>query len=156
MSRSPTTASLLAVTNLLASYAALVDAGDFVALGQLFAHASVSFADPVGGDDLVLGGADAVQRAYEVTTRRYEDSTPRTRHLVSNPIVSIDEDAGTADRHSCVTVLQQTALGRLEAIWTIRYDNRFERVDGRWRFSSRRGHSHIAGDVSQHLFGGLR
>jgi hypothetical protein len=90
----------------------------------------------------------------------YPDGTPRTKHVVTNPIVDVDEDAGTATCRwghlplagDYYTVLQQTDHFPLQVVVTGRYADRFERVDGRWRFSYR-DYTKIdqVGDVSHHL-----
>ena len=80
--------------------------------------------------------------------------------MTTNPIIEIDEDAGTA---SCgwghlplagdyYTVLQQTDELPLQTIVTGRYHDRFERVGGQWRFSYRDlTLIDTVGDVSHHL-----
>ena len=80
--------------------------------------------------------------------------TPRTRHVVTNPIIEVDEAAGTATCRSCYTVLQQTETLPLQVIAAGRYLDTFARVDGQWRFASR-DYSlfDMPGDLSQHLSG---
>ena len=82
----------------------------------------------------------------------YPDGTPRTKHVVTNPIIEVDDDATTATCRSYYTVLQQTDGFPLQVIVTGRYHDRFERFDGRWRFAYR-DYSLIdaVGDVSHHL-----
>jgi hypothetical protein len=72
--------------------------------------------------------------------------------FVTNPIIEVDDAAGTATCRSYYTVLQHTDDLPLQVIVTGRYDDRFERVDGRWRFAYR-DYSLIdaTGDVSHHL-----
>jgi hypothetical protein len=48
-------------------------------------------------------------------------------------------------------VLQQTANLSLQPIISGRYHDRFERVDGVWRFTHRHIISELVGDLSQHL-----
>jgi hypothetical protein len=81
----------------------------------------------------------------------YEDGTPRTKHLVTNIIVEVDEEAGTAAARSYVTALQALPDLPLQPIVSGRYHDRFERRDGRWRFVERRVHIDLVGDVSCHL-----
>jgi hypothetical protein len=50
-----------------------------------------------------------------------------------------------------ITVFQRTDDLPLQPVWTNRYEDRFRRVDGVWRFTHRRGFDHLPGDVSQHL-----
>jgi hypothetical protein len=72
--------------------------------------------------------------------------------VTTNPILEIDEDAGTANCRSYYTVLQQTDEFPLQTIVTGRYHDCFERVDGQWRFSYRDlTLIDMVGDVSHHL-----
>lgn len=136
------------ITNLLYTYASLVDAGDFEGIGRLFAHCAVS--DASGRLD--VRGAGKVARLYETTTRRYpETGTPRTAHLVTNPVVEVDEAAGAARCRSRYTVLQQTPSLPLQPIIAGRYESTFERVDGAWRFATHRFSIDLVGDLGQHL-----
>jgi hypothetical protein len=136
------------ITNLLYLYAERVDAGDFEGVGELFADAVLT----AEGTDLEVRGAEATTRHYESTTRRYpQTGTPLSKHVVTNPILEIDEDAGRAEARSCYTVYQCTDRLPLQVIVTGRYHDTFERVEGRWRFASRCFHVDQVGDLSQHL-----
>ena len=77
-------ADRLAITELLYRYAELIDAGDFDGVGQLLSR----------GTFAGVSGADAIAKLFAMTTRRYPDhgNTPRTRHLVLNPIVEISAE----------------------------------------------------------------
>lgn len=140
------TASYIEVMNLVHSYPDRIDSGDFAGVGELFADGVIEM-----GDERVAG-KDEVQAYFERWTRRYaDDGTPHTRHCVTNPIVHIDEAAGTATVRYYMTVLQRTDAFPLQPVWANRYEDRLERVDGRWRFAHRRGFAHLPGDVSHHL-----
>ncbi len=73
------------------------------------------------------------------------------RDVISNLILEIDAAAGSAEARSHFTVHQQTEELRLQVIITGRYRDRIERVDGRWRFTSRCFFVDQIGDLSQHL-----
>jgi SnoaL-like domain len=101
-----TIADKLAVTELLYRYAELIDAGDFDGVGQLLARATFagtrSRRSRAAGDiQPGTSGAEAIAKLFAMTTRRYPDhgNTPRTRHLVLNPIVDIDNRTATAPVH---------------------------------------------------------
>ena len=81
----------------------------------------------------------------------YPCGTPRTRPLISNPIVEIDESAGTASARSCYTVFQATEQLPLQAIASGRYLDRFARIDGQWCFTERQYRLDLPGDLSRHL-----
>ena len=143
------TSSEVAITNLLYRYAEMVDGGRFEELAdELFAHAEFVVAPPPARR---LDGR-AMARLMAATTIRYEDGTPRTKHVISNPIVEVDEGAGTAACRSYYTVLQQTGGIRLQPIVAGRYHDRFRRIDGEWRFTERDYTlMDLVGDVSRHL-----
>jgi hypothetical protein len=138
----------IAVANLVYTYAERIDLGDFAGVAELFEHAEITAV----GNDEHHAGTDAAQKLYEKTTRRYDDNgTPHTKHVTTNLILEIDEEAGTGTCRSYFTVLQQTANLSLQPIISGRYHDRFERVDGAWRFTHRHIISELIGDLSQHL-----
>lgn len=67
----------------------------------------------------------------------YPCGTPRTKHVVTNPIIEIDEKANEATSRSYYTVLQATEGIPLQVIAAGRYHDRFTRIDGRWYFTYR-------------------
>lgn len=136
-----------AIANLVYEYARLIDMGDFDGVGQLFANATM---DQGTGD--LLKGAQAVTDAYVRFTRRYpDDGTPKTRHVTTNLIINVDEDAGTATCHSYVVVFQRMDDFPLQPVWSNRYEDEFRRTDSGWEFAHRRMVDHMPGDTSRHL-----
>jgi 3-phenylpropionate/cinnamic acid dioxygenase small subunit len=133
--------------SLLAEYAELIDAGDFEAVGGLFADAAITDAD---GSTIAIG-ADQVATLYRVTTRRFGDGTPKTKHVSSNAIVEESDDGSEATVRSYFVVFQQVDDGPLQPIAAGRYRDRVALVDGRWRFRERRMLPQMFGDVSNHL-----
>ena len=82
----------------------------------------------------------------------YDDGTPRTKHVTTNPIVEVDEALGTATCRSYYTVLQQIGDGPLQPVVAGRYHDRFERVADEWRFSERDySLMDLTGEISGHL-----
>jgi 3-phenylpropionate/cinnamic acid dioxygenase small subunit len=136
-----------AITNLLYRYAELMDAGQLEEVAAMFSHARVT----LGGGKVVEGAAPMLEQ-WRAFVRIHPCGTPRTRHVISNPIVEIDEAAGTASCRSVYTVFQQTPELPLQAIASGRYHDTFERVGGVWRFATR-DYSMLdyIGDLSQHL-----
>jgi hypothetical protein len=135
-----------AVTNLLFRYAELIDGGDYEGIGELLADCVVT-AD--GGS---WSGAAEITAMYHEFTRKHHDGTPRTKHVITNPIIEFDPD--NDDRARCrsyFTVLMNTATLPLQPIVAGRYRDEFERVDGVWRYSRRQMIVEFVGDVSQHL-----
>jgi len=135
------------IERLLYEYAARIDAGDFAAVGALFADGEIR----VGDAGPSFRGAEAVRRLYDATVRLYPDGTPRTKHVTSNVIVDVDEAAGTATARSYFTVFQRLDDFPLQAIVAGRYGDTFGRSDGRWSFRIRRMFVDLQGDLSRHL-----
>lgn len=140
--------SAFAITQLLYRYAEAIDAGDLAGAAGLFAHARITLAQGYETDS--AGLLDVWRQRVKI----HPCGTPRTRHLVTNPIIELDEDAGAASCRSCYAVLQQTETLPLQVIASGRYLDTFERVDGAWRFASRDySQFDMKGDLSQHLRG---
>ncbi|MGZ6778979.1 MAG: nuclear transport factor 2 family protein [Mycobacterium sp.] len=140
----------LAVTELLYRYAELIDAGDFDGVGRLLARST--FGGPASGS---VSGADNIAKLFAMTTRRYPDhrNTPRTRHLVLNPVVELNGD-GTASTRSTFCVVQDTETVPIQPIVVGRYYDTFGHdpdVPGGWYFTERKVEIQMIGDVSAHL-----
>jgi 3-phenylpropionate/cinnamic acid dioxygenase small subunit len=133
------------IENLIAAYAELVDGGDFAGLGDLLADAVFT------GSGLPVSGKETIQAMFQDTLIVYADGTPRTKHVTSNIAIEADEEAGTAVSRSYFTVLQALPDLLLQPIAAGRYHDRFERHGGQWRFTQRRVHVDLVGDVSRHL-----
>lgn len=124
-----------------------LDAGDFRALGELFAQADLRV-----GEDLVASrDPEAVTRLWERYVRLYTGDTPRTHHMITNLLID-DEGPGRARAHSSVLVLQSVPGFPLQPLTAGDYLDRFARdADGRWHFTERRIGNHLFGDMSHHL-----
>jgi len=134
-----------AIRTLLFAYAERIDAGDLDGVAALFEHAtwrSHARSEP-------LRGTAAVRRAYDGVM--LHDDTPRTKHVITNVVVEVDEAAGRATARSYFTVFQALPDLPLQAIICGRYHDAFERVDGRWRFADRLILTDLLGDLSRHL-----
>ena len=145
MSPAEEESSYRAIESLIATYAELVDDGDFAAVGRLLADAT--FAGGAGS----VSGRDAIEKMLTDNVIVYDDGTPRTKHVTTNLDIEVDEAAGTAVSRSYFTALQALPGLALQPIVSGRYHDRFERRDGRWRFAERRVRTDLVGDVSRHL-----
>ena len=123
------------IENLLYRYAELIDAGDYEGIGELFAHGSHRRRRRARRWP---PGAEAVAKLYYTTTRKYDDGTPKTQHILTNPLVEFGPDGTTATCRSRFTVLQQTDVLPLQAIISGAYVDSFELVDGTWRYTEKR------------------
>lgn len=135
-----------AITELLYRYAELIDAGDFDGVGHLLARATFG-----GTASPATSGAENIAKLFASSTRRYpgHGNTPRTRHLVLNPIVEID--GGQATARSTFVVVQATETVALQPIVVGRYFDAFARDDQGWHFTRRTVDVEMVGDVSAHL-----
>jgi 3-phenylpropionate/cinnamic acid dioxygenase small subunit len=140
----------LAITELLYRYAELIDRGDFDGVGALLSRATFGGTGPQG-----VSGAENIAKLFAMTTRRYPDhgNTPRTRHLVLNPIVEISAQR-TATARSTFCVVQNTDTVPLQPIVVGRYFDAFScdrHVPVGWYFTERKVEVEMIGDVSAHL-----
>lgn len=133
------------IENLIATYAELVDNGDFGGLGALLADATFT------GSGSPVSGAAAIEQMFRDMWIVYADGTPRTKHITTNVIIDADEGAGAATGRSYVTVFQARPGLTLQAIMSGRYQDRFQRRDGHWRFTERQVRVDLTGDLSGHL-----
>lgn len=136
-----------AITELMYRYTEYIDAADFDAIGVLFAQGRLTTKDVPGSVD----GAEAVANLYRSTNKVHDNGTLRTRHLCVNPIVDIDEASDRASARSSFVVFQATGDLPLQPIVAGRYRDRFERVEGVWRFAEREMNVEQVGDVHEHL-----
>jgi 3-phenylpropionate/cinnamic acid dioxygenase small subunit len=133
------------IANLVFRYAELVDAGDFDAVGELFARGAYG-----------LPGALVEGRAIGEVMRRsciLHDGAMRTKHVTSNLIIELPDDAatGVASCRSYFTVMQATDTLPLQPIITGRYADTFTNDESGWYFTQRLITMEQIGDVSQHL-----
>jgi len=133
------------ITNLLYRYAECLDRGDLAGAASLFEYARIK----TGDSETDAAGILAV---WKNVVQIYPCGTPRTQHVVSNPILDIDEAAGKATCRSYYTVFQSPEKLLLQPIAAGRYHDEFECVDGQWRFTYR-DYSlfDYPGDISRHL-----
>lgn len=118
------------IANLLYRYAELFDSGDLEATARLFRHARLKVIDreELLDEQQLL----ALWRRFVVI---YPCGTPRTKHVVTNPIIEVDAEHATA--RSYYTVYQATEGFPLQAVAAGRYHDEFECVAGAWRFRFR-------------------
>jgi hypothetical protein len=145
------------IRNLIHRYSEAVDQGRFEVLDELFADATVRMATGSGSPGPGIDGG-SVSAVFGGGIILYADGTPRTRHLVTNTIIEVDESAGRATARSYNTTLQQVPGRGIEIIATARYEDSFACVAGSWRFSERvirhtsldGVHRDFVGDMSRH------
>jgi 3-phenylpropionate/cinnamic acid dioxygenase small subunit len=121
------------IENLLATYAELVDDGDFAGVGALLANAVfIGRSGPVSG-------AEAIQKMLEDGAAAHANGTaPITRHMITNLVIEVDEEAGTASARSYFAVLRALPGESPVIVASGRYRDRFHRYGGEWRFTEHR------------------
>ena len=137
-----------AIEHIVYGYADRVDAGDFAGVAALFSHAKYKGGGP---EDPGVDGAAPVQKIFETMVRRYDDGTPRTKHVTTNLVIDVDGGAGTATARSYYTVFQQVDDTALQPIIAGRYHDQFAVLDGAWRLVERVIFCDLIGDLSRHL-----
>ena len=142
------------IRDLLFAYCWHMDRGEFDALGALFAHATVG--DGTAADAPSLAGAGAIAALYRDRCILYPDGTPRTKHVCMNAIVDIHPDCETPPQRSWIPAEPRRSDYPLQPLVGGRYHDRFERMDGRWRFVERRFFVDLVGDTSRHQREALR
>ncbi|TAM33566.1 MAG: nuclear transport factor 2 family protein [Rhodanobacter sp.] len=138
--------SIVEIYNLLYRYVDAIDTARFDDAAMLFDHGAVV----AGGKR--IEGRQAIAALWRSWVRLYPDGMPHTRHLVTNPLVELDNDGARARCHSQWTLLQATTAFPLQVVATGRYDDRFIRVDGHWHFAERIYLGvDLVGDTSAHM-----
>jgi 3-phenylpropionate/cinnamic acid dioxygenase small subunit len=117
------------IENLISSYAFLNDDADIAGLGELLADAVCIL------DETTARGREEIERFARGVIQVNEDGTSQTRHNITNLIIEVDDEAGTATAQAYWTVLQSVQGLPQQPVLAGRYRNRFERHDGNWRFT---------------------
>jgi len=138
-----------AISALMFRYAECVDQADFDGLAALFAHGTMRSTSARDSESGMTGAQ--VARFYAATNKVHGDGTLRTRHQTTNALIEIDEASDSATAKSYYVVLQATPNLPFQPIVGGRYEDRFERVDGQWRFADRIVRVDQIGDMSEHL-----
>jgi ketosteroid isomerase-like protein len=137
-----------AITKLIYTYADRIDAGDFDGVADVFAHATLTFE---GFGDAV-SGREAIAALYGRTTRRYENGTPRTKHVMTNVMVDVADDGETASSRSYFTVLQAVpGAFALQPVIAGRYRHTYTSIDGRWEVATMHITIDLVGDLGHHM-----
>lgn len=120
------------ITNLLYRYAELMDHGDLEAAAALFNNACIKVQNSA-----TLLNACELLALWKQHVLIYPCGTPRTKHLITNPIIEFDDSGLRAACRSYYTVYQATEDFPLQLIASGRYHDEFEQKDGVWHFSFR-------------------
>ncbi|MFF3440137.1 nuclear transport factor 2 family protein [Streptosporangium sp. NPDC002721] len=119
------------IENLISSYAYRNDDADFAGLGDLYADAVFTL------DGMSAHGREEMETAARGIVEVGEDGRSTTTHEITNIVIEIDEEAGTAVGHAYWTLYRTVSGTPRRPVLSGRYLDRFERRDGRWRFAER-------------------
>jgi len=133
---------------LIHAYADRIDDGDFDGVADLFAHARV-----IAGNGMTFEGRDTLRDLWRNSVITYEDGSPCVCHVISNVTIDVDPGGTTASASSYVTVHQALPDFPLQVVAVSRHRDRFEKVDGAWRFRERRDRQVLVGDLRRHMVG---
>ncbi len=137
-----------AITKLIYTYAERIDAGDFAGVGELFAHATLTFE---GFGDAV-SGREAIEALYAAhhAPLRGRDPADQARHDQRDGRRGRRRRDGTS--RSYFTVLQAVpgALA-LQPVIAGRYRHAYEQVEGRWRVTAMHITIDLVGDLGHHM-----
>jgi SnoaL-like domain len=80
-----------------------------------------------------LVGRERVVAALDLLEKMY----PRTQHRVHNQVVTIDGDAAHGETYCTADHVKLVDGRRTVSSWAIRYQDRWRREGGQWRFAKR-------------------
>ena len=119
-------------------YASAADRSDGVALAALFSpEGTLTIHDDpgaLGPPSRSLAGRDAIASSVGTLRDRFE----ATFHMLGQQTARIDGDGANGETYCVAHHYYRRGGVRWDRVLVIRYHDRFERVDGRWRFASRR------------------
>jgi hypothetical protein len=122
----------LAIQDLIARYAVVVDSGDYDGLDELFTDgATIDFTTFGGPVDNLLG----IKRFLADSLGIFK----RTQHMMGLPLITLEGDRAIG-RTSCNNPMVINDSDGGTKVWLIGlwYDDEFVRTDAGWRFTSRR------------------
>jgi hypothetical protein len=130
-------ADRLALRALVETYAQSVDRRDAPLLDSLFVDDAelLIFPDPTAAEPgRTLHGREELARITRVV-KRYVATT----HFIGNHLVELAGDTATGETY-CLAhhIYDDGGGGRRLLVWSIRYQDRYVRHDGAWRFAQRR------------------
>lgn len=120
-----------AIERLIRRYAFFNDALDHDALAEMFTEDG-SFARPTDPDNLVEG-KEALRAFFRDRPARH------TRHLMCNTLVEIEGPHEASARSYVVMVVAPLGEAKAESLLAGDFHDKLAKIDGRWKFRSRRG-----------------
>lgn len=126
-----------AIQNLIYRYADLLDRGKLDEAGALFDHSDFY----VGGvaEPLSRAGQNCMAQVFREWMSMFPEAggVPSTRHVTTNLIIETD-GADRARTQAYVIIFQSGKALPVQAALGGDYSDRFQKIDGQWRFIERR------------------
>lgn len=138
------------IRHLCFAYTFCLDDGDFAGVGDLLEYATLR-PDMAGVTAVDIQGRTAVEEFYRAQVITYSRERPMTRHLITNQVVIVDDERLTARSRCYFTVLQRPPGIDFHIVVGGQYHDRFERVDGHWRFTEKRIQVDHLNDIENHF-----
>lgn len=141
--------SELEIRNLLYKYCWLVDQGKFDEMAEMFDECDIYYGDVLG----ISHDKEAFKKSFVDGDIVYApDNTTRTIHMCIDPIIHVDEEAGTATAQHYTVVLQGITgeFNPQVIVMDIKYDTFKRNEKGEWKFATRKMGNRAAGDLSHH------
>jgi hypothetical protein len=132
------------ILNLLYELDEHIDMGRFDAAADVFADATLS----VHGGDLTVRGRDEVAAFLRRSIRLHDDGTPKTVHLTVNPVVDVDDTAGTASAQTFFTVFHASDEVPLQPVLGGANFDTFRRTERGWQLASRVVQVRLTGNIA--------
>jgi 3-phenylpropionate/cinnamic acid dioxygenase small subunit len=133
------------IEKLLYAYAERLDLGDLDGVAALFRQAT--WRTTMRTD--VLRGEEQVRRAYDGVV--LYDGVPRTKHVITNVVVTVGLGVDVGSSTCAFTVLQARPDLPLQPVLSGRYHDEFVRDADGWRFDDRLIITDFVGNLSRHM-----
>jgi hypothetical protein len=121
------------IMRLINVYSYHVDKREFDELGALLAHATFWLSWPAEGIETgEIRGEEAIKRYYaeHLAARR------PSRHVITNVVIDVAGDGESASAYAYLTSVGHPPEGPA-VLLSGHYEDRFEKVDGAWRFTQK-------------------
>jgi hypothetical protein len=125
-----------AIRALTAEYTFRLDEGDFAGVGELLEHA-VLRPSMVGVQGKDLHGRTEIEEFYRQQVITYKNDKPMTRHLLTNQVITLNDEATAATSRCYFTVLQRPPGQPYQIVVGGQYFDRLTKLDGAWRFAEK-------------------
>jgi hypothetical protein len=137
------------IRKLCFTYTFALDEGDFERVAEVLAAAELRMVWREF-DDRTVTGREEIRDFYADQVLTY-DRNPRTRHVISNQLIEIDEAAATATSRAYFTLLQAPADGGFALVGGGQYHDGFAKRDGVWEFRRKTIQVDYLNDPTQHF-----